>query len=328
MIDKVIILGIRRGGEILPSGEIQQMAGRCGRSYTRSGEVALVVPESDSATACEYLRSAPEPTASRLDDAENVAFHCIPEIYHGTVSDEDSYRRWYARTLAHAQGASVPWRDVGGCLAENGCIVAGSGGKVELTALGEASYRFYYTPRRLHMLKNKLLIVRAEKLLEDDYALSWLLASRRHSIHAADTEALSAYAGETTARNLRFMHGELIDGYVFHCLLTRRRPGFLRSIIADTGKDLGRLFGALRHIALHFCPDTADAVETWRICFSRRLPCALGKIAAEFEGASNALISELNHLGVHTAEELKRMRHIIEQHGSASLRNFMHGRGL
>ena len=327
MIDKVLILGIRRGNSLIPSGEIQQMIGRCGRSYTESGKATLIVPEKDLLTANEYITSRPAPISSTMNEVGNVAFHCIPAIYHNKITDRLSFERWYSRTLAALQGKNILWETIRDYLCEKECLEMIPTG-IRLTELGKISYYFYYSPERLWSLKNKLAILINEQLLEDEFAFSWVLSYQHRITGEVDVRELAEYKSAVTALGLYFSVGETLEGYVYHCLLTRKKPNWLKFEIADTRQDIGRLFGALKCIAEIYNPSVSKFIEIWEICFVRRLPYPLGKIALEFDGAPNSVIFELNSFGVHTVSELVTKRPRVEKYGSATLKNFIHGHEL
>lgn len=327
MIEKVLILGIRRGGSLIPSSEIQQMIGRCGRSYTESGEATLIVPEKELSLAEEYLHSPPEPISSTMNEVENAAFHCIPAIYQNKITNQETFDRWYKRTLAAVQGKFIYWETVKDYLVEKECLYSNSTG-ISLTELGKVSYWFYYSPERLWVLKNKLLVLMNEQLQKDEFAFSWLLAYQHRAVGEVNVQEVAEYKSSVAERGLRFDAGETLEGYAYHCLLTRKRPGFLKFEIADMKQDLGRLFGALKRIAENYCPAALKFISVWEISFERRLPYSLGKIALEFAGAPNTVIFELNSFSIHTVGELLEKQHRIEKYGTSSLKNFIHGHEL
>lgn len=323
MIDQVYILGIRRGVFLLSSTEIQQMLGRCGRSYTESGIGTIIVPEKDSQTAEEYISSKPEPISSTMDEVENVAFHCIPALFHGKITDEDSFNRWFHRTLASFQGKSVLWGDVVKYLTEKECVerVADA---VSLTELGNISFRFFYPPEQLWAWKNKMAVLCGENLLENALAFSWLLAFQSYPIWSVDTEAVGNYKASVNDLGLYFDSGETLEGFAYHCLLTRKKPRWLKFALSELKEDADRLFGALLQIASAYYPMAAKAVKVWEICFKRGLPFELGETALDFPGMPNREIFELNSFGVHKKADLKERFAQIELYGTTMLKHLAH----
>lgn len=327
MIDKVIILGVRRANQLITDHEIGQMVGRCGRSYTESGEATLIVPEKDLDTANEYMFGKSKPIASSMFEVENTAFHCTPEIHYGEIYNQETYEKWYSRTLSFVQGKKISWREVREFLLQVECVKE-TDDFVCLTDLGEISFRFYYPPDRIYWLKDKLQLIVNSGIIKEPAAISWLLAYQHCSIGEAKADELSEYKSEVNSLGLYFHCGELTEGYAYYCMLSRRKPKWLKHKIEELKKDIERLFGALQQIAKVEDIPVSNALEVWLQCVRRKLPYELGELSLEFPDATVAQLFELDSISVHRKRDLIKNKHKIECYCSESLRKYLNGISL
>lgn len=321
MIDKVLILGIRRANQLIPDHEINQMIGRCGRSYTESGEATLIVPEKDFEVANRYLQGKPKPITSSFFEEENITFHVLPAIYHKIVYDEATFNAWYSRSLSYLQGKVVKWNDLQNCLRENNCIIENDG-RVSLSEFGEISYRYYFTPERITYLKEKMQIIETGRNQKDPFAISWMLSEKHIAIGDVNTQELSDYKSNAGALGLYFYCGELVEGYAYNCILENRKPKWLKFEIINLKKDLPRLLAAAERICEVENINLIKPLSTWKICIERKFPYELAEMCLEFPEATNQQILELNSLGLHIHEDLKTMYHRIDRYGSESLKEY------
>ena len=222
MIDKVLILGIRRANQLIPDHEINQMIGRCGRSYTESGEATLIVPEKDFEVANRYLQGKPKPITSSFFEEENITFHVLPMIYHKIVYDEATFNAWYSRSLSYLQGKVVKWNDLQNYLRENNCIIENDG-RVSLSEFGEISYRYYFTPERITYLKEKMQIIETGRNQKDPVAISWMLSEKHIAIGDVNAQELSDYKSNAGALGLYFYCGELVEGYAYTFIVGKQK---------------------------------------------------------------------------------------------------------
>lgn len=321
MIDKVIILGIRRANQLIPDHEIGQMVGRCGRSYTSSGEAILLVQEKDLEQANKYMSGKPKPILSSMFELENVCFHCIPEIHHGEIYDEETFNKWYSRSLSYIQKEIIGWNDVKDFLIKTECT-GEKEDKLVLTGLGEISYRFYYPPDRVYWLKEKIQLAVNTSILKNPIAISWILGYQHCAIGDADSDELSEFKSELKSLGLYCNCGELIEAYAYYCILSRRRPKWLKHKIEELSKDIERLFAALKQIVDDYSVETDKSLDIWLQCFKMKCPYGIGELSLEFPGASLSLLLELDDLSIHSVGELENNRHRIESYGSESIKRF------
>lgn len=324
MIDKVLILGVRRANQLIPDHEIGQMVGRCGRSYTESGEATLIVPEKDFETANEYMFGKPKPISSSMFEVENAAFHCVPAIHFGEIFNRETFNNWYSRTLSFAQGKKITWETVKEFLLQVECLKE-EDEKIVLTELGEISFRFYYPPDRVYWLKDKLLLLMNSGVLKNPTAVSWLLAYQHCSIGDAKAEELAEYKSDANSLGLYFHCGELTEGYAYRCILSNKKPKWLKHKIEELRKDLERLFGALQQIANSQGIAVGESLGVWLQCMKKRLPYELGKLSLEFPEATMGNLIELESLSVHRKNDLERNKYKIEKYSSESLRKYLDG---
>lgn len=100
----VIITSVEAGGNNIPVHTLKQAAGRAGRpKYDTEGDAFYLVP---SARVDEHIQriTEGEPIMSQLFSKVNIARHFVGAIYLKRIKCLDSFKDWYAHTLAYSQG--------------------------------------------------------------------------------------------------------------------------------------------------------------------------------------------------------------------------------
>ena len=294
MIDKAIIFGVRRANIEIPHTEILQMVGRCGRSYTKAGHAYIIAPSTDADYAEKCLFGTPPPIESRFSDLDELVFHVIPEIDKGNVMDEESFHRWFSRSLAGFQGKTVKWADVVEALKTFECVEHGN----RLTRLGKLSSRMYFHPAYLSAMKSRL--ERIETL--DSIGISCAIAGRRYSIEEDENEPYQEYCSATASI---LDSDETPEGYAAWCLLERQPDRAFRQVAADMSNDIQRRLNAM----IEMCgivgrTPPKDVLE----CLNARIPYSLNRFRKMFPDAPAALIREmaLLHVEENGIDDIKR----------------------
>jgi replicative superfamily II helicase len=110
---RVVIAGVHRGTEIVPSYDILQMVGRAGRpAFDPEGDAYVLYPESQRIDLQKRTLVA-QPIISRMldisasGDYATMAFHLLYEIYSKNIKKLEDANLWFTRTLAFFQNRNI-----------------------------------------------------------------------------------------------------------------------------------------------------------------------------------------------------------------------------
>lgn len=323
MINKVIVCGVRRAKELIPIGEIQQSIGRAGRSYNEEGEAIIICPASDLDYAERCLYETTPPVESELKNIENIAFHVLP--WMDRIYDEESFQKWYKRSLAYIQNKEIHWQEVFNYLLEMECINEES----DLTLLGQLSVKSYYSPAKLNLMKSKLLEVNANGYELNPLSISYILANEYIPTANVDAYELSEYKSAISSEGYIFEHGELIHGFAYYCILMNQIPKWVKHIVIPLKEDLSRLFNTLSSLALiEDMKELSDEIKIASIAALKKVPINIAKIINEFKLEKKASAYELNELNIYTKQELKDCEEYFISHASQNLKDDLQKQGF
>lgn len=151
---RVIIAGVNRGNEIVPSYDILQMLGRAGRpAYDPQGDAYILFPESRR-SVLEKVVLTPQNIESRmlsvslLGTYDTLAFHLVYEIYAENIKTIEHVKMWYSKTLAAYQSKKINDDVLEKTVAKlvNIGILAFENNVYTVTGLGKVSALFYANP--------------------------------------------------------------------------------------------------------------------------------------------------------------------------------------
>lgn len=321
MIDKVIILGVRRANELLPIKDIKQSIGRAGRSYSKSGEAIIIVPQSDENYALRCIEDTTPPIMSEMDNISQIAFHVLP-LWGDIVYDQNSFDSWFSKTLAFVQNKKAEWQEVYDYLVKHDCIKDGS-----VTDFGKVSITTYFSPERLCLIRERMKELYADGNFDDKLSFSWMLAEHHIPMGNADVFDLSEYKSNVKSKGYFFTHGELLHGFVYFCLLNNKRPKWIKHLIAGEMDDIRRLFSALSMIANIDNYPIQDKLEELEICIIKKVPIEIANIMNEFGIDMKRYAYELADLNITTKEELERNEDYVMSYGTDELKNYLTGKG-
>ena len=315
MIDEVIVCGVRRARELVDIGEVKQAIGRAGRSYVKSGRAVVLCPSCDVEYARRCLEEETPPVKSALTTVDEVAFHVLPWI--DRVYDEESFQRWYSRSLASAQGSVMRWSDVQKSLLEAGCI----DGEGNATEFGRISVRMYYPPSRLCLMREKLLEADANGNATDLFTLSYIFASEHIPLSGVEAWELSEYKGSVSGNGYSFDHGELIHGFAYFCAMAGGMvPKWVRHVVSQIRDDLPRLFSAVEMVARsEGLNELADQLRVAGVSAVRKVPMEIAAVIDEFGLKQKSSAYELKEMEIATRRELKEREDDVARNASAGL---------
>ena len=157
MSDHVIIVGCRRGREIVPTSEMNQMVGRIGRrhdGHTYKADIILKEEDSKFEDAFKEPDSSP-PAVSVMSCAEKSVFHILPHILSGRIKTACGIQEWTKRTLSFFQGNPPDPEEILKVLLSSGAACQ-ENGEIKATRIGSVSSRLYLDPFDLSLLKKNL----------------------------------------------------------------------------------------------------------------------------------------------------------------------------
>lgn len=153
---RVVIAGVHRGTEIVPSYDILQMVGRAGRPrFDPEGDAYVFYPESQRIDLQKRTLVA-QPIISRMldigisGDYATMAFHLLYEIYSKNIKKLEDANIWFTRTLAFFQNRNMRLKILEQTLAKLVKLNILSYDKeteiYDVTGLGKVSVIFYADP--------------------------------------------------------------------------------------------------------------------------------------------------------------------------------------
>ena len=317
-VDKVIICGVRRAGELVPAGEIQQSVGRAGRFSGKPGDAVVLCEADDAKYADDCLNSPPPVVKSRLAGVDTVAFHVLPWL--DNVRNEESYASWISRTLAGLQGIVMPsWGEVSGYLTRIGFMDAYG----DATELGRISVSTYYHPSSLNRLKSRLSEI-GEPERFDPFEMSYLFGALVDSsayIPNWEMEQYDDYTGSLHSRGLRCDGDGEMRCFMAYCVMVNEPVKSMRHALAQLRNDFGRLSMASRRVAEDAgCSMAAKWIDIGGIMATKRVPFEIASVIHAFGGLSRQSACELYEMGIEDFEDLTEDMEIVLNNGSDELR--------
>lgn len=328
MIDNVIVYGINRTvKKLIPKHEISQMIGRAGRSYAKSGNAYVMVPDKNINRAKDMIFGDHPPVISSMHNITNVSFHVLPLIVNGGVRDKESFDDWYSKTLSSHQGKKVRYEDVVSYLVDNECV-SKIGDRVIATRLGNISSSYYYQPERLYILKDRMMelasneempILSAEKL-------SWFLSYFNIIVGGVNENDVQTYRSNVYNSGYFFLNNEELHGYVFYCLMDMQRPKWLTYMLDSERRDIGRLMNACRKIAVGYDIDFLQQLKIIELSITRRVTPKIALFMIDCGVAQKGITMELYELGVRSRNDIENKFDYLMSNGSESLKVFLKNR--
>lgn len=320
MIDKVLVLGLRRGGEIIQSSEISQMVGRCGRSYTESGEATIIVPGEDEDEAWKILNSKPSPVSSKMGVIEEAAFHFLPVVKNG-ASRED-FHSWFSRSLASRQGSKLEWEEAKEFLKLTGCVEENEG-RINLTELGRLACDYYLRPDNAFSIDSRVSSLSSIDEL-DPVSLSWILAFDPTFKNMSENQHFQEYSSSCSGRGFYFdQEFQKVSGFIWMCLLTSLRSREVSAEVKSFGKDLDRMMEFVRKVFSLHGQDASFSLEKMKISSEKKIPLELSELALEFKDARKSILIELDSFGVRSKRDLKDKEYQIEHYATTNLKTYL-----
>ena len=242
MIDKVILYDIKCGKNYISTLEARQILGRAGRTYNKfeQGQTYIFGKQQQLDKINQYYYGDDNTVNSNLTNIDMIAFHILPDIQTNKVKNIQDIKKWYQDTLAFVQGNIIDENELYNYLKVNNCIDQ----DFNVLQNGELSIQFYYTPKRISVLIQKLNYL----IQQNDFslmALAWLF-----SYYSGNKVFHPLYQQFQQERSNKYYlkHNELFDFFFYYLILNGRSIKKIGSYIVKTRKDIFRLFAVLKKI--------------------------------------------------------------------------------
>lgn len=332
MADVVIVVGARRGRELVPVAEIRQMAGRAGRRHGGSAcEAYVLVDEEDVQRIEDGLEGGDKfQVSSSLDSCGELVFHLVPGICSGEIQDEGTAKDWYSRSFGAAEGLKP---DVGRALdmlVECGAAERNPLGLVP-TEIARVSSDLYLHPLDVRAWRDNFAELFEMGLEKDDAAVAWALGgistAEAHGDFGNYRHVFSMFR-EALPSELEIKPGAVVESVLWWSALGCTSVGKMRNRMLELRSDFGRVARALRRL---------DKAEDWgmeeffkglELRMKRGVPEHLSELC-EIEGMSKGLASYLYNAGVRNrsdiAKSLGELTEDMDERSVAFLKEVVNG---
>lgn len=310
MADRVIIVGVSRGGESVPVSEIKQMLGRCGRKHEEThGTVEIIVEQSDEAEIMEAFESKDGLHVSSVMNHDNVmAFHVLPEIVSGAIQTKADGERWLARGLLSFQGIKADFDRVLEELLGYGAIEYVNG-KCQATVLGEVSAQLYFHPGDVFAWQNNFAEIFNHGYEDRDGAIAWALGNvpfkRARGSFGKKWQVIDEYRNALPV-GLHHDDGTTIVSVLWWYLLgVGVSVGPMRNMALSLKEDFGRIHRAM--VTLDKKSTKWDKIEFFeQLAFriQKMIPQELIAMCS-LPGISKGRAMYLREIGITKAEDLQ-----------------------
>jgi len=308
MADNVVIVGTRRGPSLVPAGELRQMAGRAGRIHGGpDARVDIIVPIEDAEYAMIALQEGDDPIiGSSMSDPDVMAFHLLPEICSGRVSDSQKAALWASRGFHAALGLPSALDDALAVLKDCGAVEEMSK-RLMATQQGRIASAMYFHPADVEAWGSNFTEIFEQELEDDDLAAAWALGN-------VPIKRLSGDFGKKfwVVRNfqdelppgLRVRDGSLLTCVLWWANLGGPGVGPMRGASLQLKDDRERVFGVLRrldHEVMRW--NKIDYFDRLEFQVKKGLSCHLVPLC-RLPGVGKVLAGALYQMGIESPEDV------------------------
>jgi replicative superfamily II helicase len=239
MAERVIIVGLRRAGSLIPSNELRQMMGRAGRSHDGEGVVELIVNVEDEGVIHEMTSQGAMTVSSSFSNPDMLAMSLMPEIDKGKIDSLESALVWCARSFCDEPQVEKALK----LLREVKAIEDNPNGTFKSTYLGTCSAKFYFHPADIYAWANNFTHLFGMGLESHDVAPAWALGNVPFERIVGDLGKRREIASECRAKmpfGLEVMGGSMINVICWWYLIGGPSPGQIRLASLERRRGFGR----------------------------------------------------------------------------------------
>lgn len=302
MADRVIIVGLRRGGSLVPSSEIRQMMGRAGRDHNEKAIVELIVDEKDEGRIYELLGEGSMTVRSSLSNADILATSLMPEIYKRNVKSVESAMVWCSRSFCKnpaVEEALEILYEVDAIKEINGVI--------EATSIGACAAKYYFHPADVFGWWTNFTYLFEMGLENDELAPAWALGNVAYERIIGDLGERRGIASECHSKlpfGIDIMKGSVINVISWWYLMGGPSPGAIRLGCLERRKGFGRYKSALIYLNKHAGWEMEDFFDELDLRIRKGLPPELVPLC-KLEGINKSRASYLYSLGIKCHEDFE-----------------------
>lgn len=312
MADRVIIVGTKRGPELVSAVELKQMAGRAGRRHDGSvGYVEVIAKGFAEQERMEAIFSGDADFSidSRMDSPFEASFHLMAEIVNGIVQTREDIRGWFSQSFARYFGRNLDVDEVVHLMKGWGVIVE-DGEHLRATALGRISSQHYFHPADIAAWQNNFGEIFSRGLETQDAPLVWALSDvPREAEHACVNSwkkrwLLETLENDISAYRLGIQYGNVQAAALWARLLGGPFVGAVTAEIERMRQDYGRLHNVLVMLNNNNGWEQQDFLDELRIRVIYGVPRELVPLC-QLPGIGKTYALDLYNRGVRSVADLR-----------------------
>lgn len=247
MSDHVIIVGVKRAKEYVPSNELSQMCGRIGRVQNGlSYSADIILTEDDFCVEESLTKDEKHNALSNFNDIQKFSFYVIPKIINVDIYNKDGIKSFFDKSFSAFQGGQIDEQKVIDYLVKNDAI-AWMGDSFCATDIGQIAYQYYMSVGDVKKIKENFKKVIANDR-DSDGAIAWALGNletikihgdfvdHRHEMDNFLSDLPSDYFCED---------GTVITSSLWWCMMGNGVPG---KQMANNVRQLKKQFGRIRAV--------------------------------------------------------------------------------
>ena len=257
---RVIIAGVTRGPELVPSYDILQMMGRAGRPpYDTEGDAHVFFPNS-RAIELSKIALQPEPIRSKILDVsfvntyDTLCFHIISEINSNRIKNKNDIVDWYSKTLSHHQKIKINNSVLESTierLLKSGLIIINELKEFDITTIGKVASIMYFNPFDLsNLVANFGKLFKQDSF--DDMDLSFALAHVGSNVvgnlSKQDKIDMQSFLEKLEKKNKKYPENITKIAYLYNKILNGRHEQRHFSLYKTLQNDISRTLQALKII--------------------------------------------------------------------------------
>lgn len=309
MADRVIIVGLRRGGSLVPSSEIRQMMGRAGRDHSEEAIVELIVDEKDEGIIHELLKEGSMTVESSFSNPDILATSLMPEIHKRNVKTVEGAMVWCSRSFCEN-----PAIDKALELLYEVDAVTETNGVLEPTPIGSCAAKFYFHPADVFTWWTNFTHLFDSGLENHELGPAWALGNVPYERIIGDLGERREIASECHIKmplELDIMKGSVINVITWWYLMGGPSLGPLRLSCLERRKGFGRFRSALLYLNRHAGWEMEDFFDELDLRVRKGLPPELVPLC-KFDGINKTRAVYLYSLGVECLKDFEGAINKIE----------------
>jgi hypothetical protein len=305
MADKVVIVGLRRGGVVVPSNEIKQMMGRSGRRHEGEGLVELVVDKKDEGRIYDMLSEGSMSVSSCFTNPDMLAMSLMPEIDRGIIDSYESAVVWCSRCFCPNPEVEKAIN----LLKEVNAIKEDANGILKSTPIGSCASKFYFHPADVFAWWENFTHLFGMGLENDAVSPAWALGNVPFERIIGDLGERREIATECKSRlplGIEAIKGSLINVITWWYLMGGPSPGALRLPSLERRRGFGRYKSALNFLNKHAGWNMEDFFDDLELRVSKGIVPELLPLC-KLQGINKSRALYLFDLGVKCADDFESL---------------------